>query len=154
MITYSQGSKYLAGAAPLDRHVPVPSDSFAPTGIWLEAEQRPEELSVVASIPTVRPLCKQLATSDPGGLPPFARDKFGFSSCAFPQRLVLTLHRPRAAWSDFIRSEGGGEKDAMEGAFCDGRTYAVCDAAQGGLVRRVPSPPNPGPVAMLAKNGK
>ena len=69
MITYSQGSKYLAGAAPLEHCVPVVVGSFCThldKAQWVE--QQPEELSVVGSTPTIHPLCKQL-TSDPGWAP-------------------------------------------------------------------------------------
>ena len=70
MITYSQGSKYLAGAAPLEHRVPVAVGAFCThLDIAQWVEQQPEELSVVGSTPTIRPLCKQLATSDPGWAP-------------------------------------------------------------------------------------
>ena len=71
MITYSQGSKYLAGAAPLEHRVPVVIGSFCTyLDIAQWAEQQPEKLSVVGSTPTIHPLCKQLATtSDPGWAP-------------------------------------------------------------------------------------
>ena len=69
MITYSQGSKYLAGAAPLEHRVPVVVGSFcAHLDIAQWVEQQPEKLSVVGSTPTIHPLCKQL-TSDPGWAP-------------------------------------------------------------------------------------
>ena len=70
MITYSQGSKYLAGAAPLEHRVPVAVGAFCThLDIAQWVEQQPEELLVVGSTPTIRPLCKQLATSDPGWAP-------------------------------------------------------------------------------------
>ena len=71
MNTYSQGSKYLAGAAPLEHRVPVVVGSFCThldIAHWVE--QQPETLKVVGSTPTIRPLCKQLATtSNPGWAP-------------------------------------------------------------------------------------
>lgn len=71
MITYSLGSKCLAGAAPLEHRVPVVVGFF---GTHLDiaqwVEQQPEKLSAVGSTPTIRPLCKQLVTtSDPGWAP-------------------------------------------------------------------------------------
>jgi hypothetical protein len=71
MITYSQGSKCLAGAAPLEHRVPVAVGSFCThLDIAQWVEQQPEELMAVGSTPTIHLLCKQRATtSDPGWAP-------------------------------------------------------------------------------------
>ncbi len=74
MLAYSRGSNCLAGAAPLEYHVPAFTGSFcANRDIAQWVEHRPDKPKVAGSNPAVRSLCKQLATMSEPSLVPAVR---------------------------------------------------------------------------------
>ena len=62
MITYSRGSKRLAGAASLKYRMPVVADTFHQPGDSSTVEQQTHNLLVAGSIPAFRPV---LNNTDP-----------------------------------------------------------------------------------------